>query len=205
MARITQATNTLTSPAWAGDFLDREHLLPGGAKLLASAFNAEDAVVVTLSGNEAIGQTAIGVTALSGPIPSGAILKSGAGEFMQLTAAAAAGATSLTVEALEVAWESGDTATYAGAVTHKTVPSGTLVGRTIAERDAGTAFGPADVDDDEIYLTAFDVSDVTTNNDVDFYRHGGLVKENFLPVFSTLSTGLKDIIRDLYTCVRGVQ
>ena len=91
MARITSATNTLSSPAWAGDFLNREHLVPGGAKLLASAFLAEDAVVVTLSGNEAIGQTDIGVTALSGPIPSGAILKSGAGEFMQLTAAAAAG------------------------------------------------------------------------------------------------------------------
>lgn len=205
MARITSATNTLSSPAWAGDFLNREHLVPGGAKLLASAFMAEDAVVVTLAGNEAIGQTAIGVNALSGPIPSGAILKSGAGEFMQLTAAAAAGATELTVEPLEVAWEIGDTAVYAGVVGHVTVRSGTLVGRTYTERDAGTAFGPAADADDEFYLTAFDVPDVATNNDVDLYRHGGLVKENFLPVFSALSATLKGKIRSLYETTRGVQ
>lgn len=205
MARITQATNSLTSPPWAGDFLNREHLLPGGAKLLASAFLAEDAVVVTLSGAEAIGQTAISVNALSGPIPSGAILKSGAGEFMQLTAAAAAGDTTLTVEALEVAWESGDTATYAGAVRTVVVRSGTLVGRTYTERDAGTGFGPAADADDEVYLTAFEVPDVLTSNDVDLYRPGGLVKENFLPVFSTLSVALKAKIRSLYQTTRGVQ
>lgn len=77
-------------------------------------FGEEESVTVELSGNEAIGQTAIGVVALTGALPSGAILKGGAGEFMQLTAAAAEGATSITVEALEVAWESGDTATYQG-------------------------------------------------------------------------------------------
>jgi hypothetical protein len=67
---------------------------------------------VTLSGNEAIGQTDIGIAALSAPLRAGTILTSGAGEFMKLTADAAAGAVSLTVEPLEVAWESGDTATY---------------------------------------------------------------------------------------------
>lgn len=77
-------------------------------------FGAEATVVVTLSGNEAIGQTAIGVNALSGPIPAGSVLTSGVGEYMTTTADAAAGATSLAVEALEVAWESGDTATYQG-------------------------------------------------------------------------------------------
>lgn len=78
-------------------------------------FGVRPAIVVTLSGNEAIGQTDIGVTALTAPIRSGTILKSGAGEFMQLTADAAAGATSLTVEALEVALESGDTLTVPAA------------------------------------------------------------------------------------------
>ena len=74
-------------------------------------FGLRPAITVTLSGNEAIGQTAIGVTALTAPIRSGAILYSGAGEFMKLTADAAIGDVSLTVEALEVAWESADTAT----------------------------------------------------------------------------------------------
>lgn len=74
-------------------------------------FGLRAAVTVTLSGNEAIGQTDIGINALSAPLRSGTILKSGAGEFMQLAADAEAGAVSLTVEALEVAWESGDTAT----------------------------------------------------------------------------------------------
>lgn len=82
--------------------------IPAGTVL---DFGLRAAVTVTLSGNEAIGQTDIGITALSAPLRSGTILKSGAGEFMQLTADAAAGAVSLTVEALEVAWESGDTAT----------------------------------------------------------------------------------------------
>jgi hypothetical protein len=204
MAKITQSGNTLTSPAWAGDFTSREHVLPGGAKLLASDFNSEDAVTITLSGAEAIGQTAIGVAAISGPIPSGAILKSGAGEFMQLTADAAAGATSLTVEALEVAWESADTATYAGTLNRKYVRSGTLVGRTYAERASGTAFGPAADADDEVYLVMFDVHDLNDNTDVDLYRHGGIVKENLLPVFSTLSSTLQGKIRAAYQTTRGV-
>lgn len=74
-------------------------------------FGLREAVTIVLSGNEAIGQTAIGIAALTAPLRSGTILKSSAGEFMQLTADAAAGDLSLTVEALEVAWESADTAT----------------------------------------------------------------------------------------------
>lgn len=85
-------------------------------------------VTVTLSGNEAIGQTAIGVTALTGPIPNGAILTSGVGEFMKLTAAAVAGDVSLTVEALEVAWEAADTAVFDG---------GGINAEVTADADAG--------------------------------------------------------------------
>lgn len=74
-------------------------------------FGDRDAFVVTLSGNEAIGQTDIGVVALPGPLRAGTILKFGAGEFLEVAADAAAGATSITSVALEVAIESGDTAT----------------------------------------------------------------------------------------------
>lgn len=79
-------------------------------------FGTVPTVVVTLSGNEAIGQTDIGVTALTDALPNGAVLNYGVNEQMVLTAAAAKGATSLTVEALDTAIESGDTATYQGGV-----------------------------------------------------------------------------------------
>ncbi|HRJ51071.1 MAG TPA: hypothetical protein PKU91_11075, partial [Phycisphaerales bacterium] len=84
------------------------------------------------------------VAALSGPIPSGTILYFGESkDFATLAAAAAAGATSLTVQALPQIVESGDKATYAGAGTKKKViTSGTLLGRTYAERDANTPYGP---------------------------------------------------------------
>jgi hypothetical protein len=204
MARITEASNSLTSPAWAGDFLNREHLLPGGAKLLASAFLNTDAVVATVGAAAAAqGATSIPVAALSGAIPNGTVLYFSATEYAKLTAAAAAGATSLTVEALVNALEEGDSATYSG-VGIPTVVSGTLVGRTFTERAAGTAFGPAADGDDEVYLVAFDVHDVSVNNDVDLYRHGGIVKENFLPVFSALSSTLQGKIRTAYQTTRGV-
>jgi hypothetical protein len=92
-------------------------------------------VTVELSGNEAIGQTAISVVALSGALPNGAILYFGTGEFMKLTAAAAAGDTSLTVEALEVAVESGDTATFQGGEHNIEVLADAAVGATSVSID----------------------------------------------------------------------
>lgn len=131
MAQMTVNANQLTSPAWAGDYLNREHLLPGGAKVAAADFDADD------DGR-------------------------------------------------------------------KPIRSGTLLGRTIAERDAGTALGAAADADEEFYLLAFDVTDALQNNDVELYRHGSLVKENFLPAFSGLSDALKSAIRDNYECTKGV-
>lgn len=79
-------------------------------------FGEVEAVVVTLSGNEAIGQTTLSVNALSGPLPAGAILDFGAGEnIVKLNAAALEGAVTIDItEALTVALESGDAATYQG-------------------------------------------------------------------------------------------
>ena len=48
MARIVEQTNQLTAAAWAGDFLDRDHMIPGGAKLDPAQFVDTDAVVVNV-------------------------------------------------------------------------------------------------------------------------------------------------------------
>jgi hypothetical protein len=204
MARTMNVTGpTLSGPRWAGDYGNREHLVPGGAKLDASAFNATDAVVVTVGAAGALAAaTSVPVDALSGPIPSGTVLNFGTNKFARLTADAAAGATSLTTAAIPTALVDNDTATYAGVGT-KAVPSGTVVGRTFTEQANEDPFGPAADSDDEIYLTFHDVTDLTVNDDVTLYRHGGVVKVNFLPVWSALSSALKAAIRAAYTTTTG--
>jgi hypothetical protein len=131
------------------------------------------------------------------------MLDFGGAKLAVLTADAAAGATSLTVRALPTALVSGDTASYNPDAPLVTVASGTVVGRTIAERDANTGFGPAADTDDEIYIVVYDVTDVASNPDVDLYRHGGVVKENYLPGWSGFSANLKTAVRSRYTCVNG--
>jgi hypothetical protein len=107
------------------------------------------------------------------------------------------------VAAIPTALVSGDAARYAG-VAQKTVPSGTLLGRTIAERDAGTGFGPWATSDDEVYLLAFDVTDFSINPDCELYRNFGIVKENFLPGWTTLwTTNMKTALRGAYRCTSG--
>lgn len=77
-------------------------------------FGPQASVVATLTANKAIGQTSIAFTALTGPIPSGTILNFGVNKQAVTTAAAATGATSVAVEALDTALVSGDVATYQG-------------------------------------------------------------------------------------------
>ena len=89
------------------------------------------------------------------------------------------------------------------------VPSGTLVGRSEAERNAGTGFGIADpATDDEMYLIVYDAYDLRDNNLVQLYRPTKLVFYNHLP--QTLLDGSPLIpspsytaIRDIYTCWFG--
>jgi hypothetical protein len=204
MAKVTHFANTLSGPSWAGDFFDREHLMPGGAKIDAAQFNEEGSVTVTVGATGAAqSATSVPVAALSGAIPSGTVLRFSADEYATLSAAAAAGATSITVEALVNALESGDAATYQGTLGRTPIVSGTVIGRTYAERDASTPFGPAGDSDDEIYLVAFDVTDAEQMNDVELYRPGSIVKENLLPVFSALSSTLKSKLRTAYHCTTG--
>jgi hypothetical protein len=204
MARVVQPAYTSTNiPAWIGDWLDREHLVPGGAKVDGSQFPLPDAVtaVVGVAG-AAQNATSVPVAALSGPIPSGTILYFSGVKYARLTTAAAAGATTLAVSALPTALVSTDAATYAG-VGKKVVAAGTLIGRTFTERAAGTAFGPAADSDDEMFLVAFDAQDPDTDGDVELYRHGSLVKENFLPNFAALTTAQLAYVRAHYQTTRG--
>lgn len=205
MARIQAPSNTgLTAPVWAGDFLSRDHLIPGGAKVDAAQFNVNSAVVVTLTAQANANATSLAVAALSGAIPAGTLLYFGeAGELARVNAAAAAAATSLAVDAIPAQIESGDVATYQGLSMMKSIPSGTPLGRTISERDAGTGYGPATDTDDEIYLLAYDITDAVIGPDCDLYRHNSIVKENFVPGWAGFSSNLKAALRSRYRCTVG--
>lgn len=207
MARISStawAGNQVA--AWIGDFLDPDTaLVRAPARLDPTQFFATDSVLVTVdTGGAAIGATSIPVTALPGALPNGTLLDfTGTGKFALLTAAAAAAATSITVQALPQAVVAGDTARYVGAGTkNKTVVSGTLVGRTRTERDANTGYGPWASGDHEVFLIAFDVSDVDTNPDCVLYRHNRVVKENYLPAQSQATNEIAQV-RTLYTSIVG--
>lgn len=137
MSRSMNTTGpTLGAPEWAGDFLNREHLIPGGAKV-----NSADAGFV------------------------------------------------------------------ADSEGRKPIPAGTVLGRTIAERDASTGYGPcADTDPaGEVYIVAFDVTDALDIDDVELYRPNSIVKENFLPGWAGLSAAVKALVRARYLCVRGAE
>jgi hypothetical protein len=202
MARIVDSTNTLTSPVWAADYLDRNGLVPGGAKLDTTQFFNTDSVLVTVGSSASAAATSITVTALTGAIPSGTVLDFGTTKYARLTANAAAGATSLTVAALPTALAGAETARYAG-VGYDTIPSGTLLGRTIAERDALTGYGPWATSDDEVYLLAFDVTDISVNNDCELYRNFRGVKETFLPNWANWTSNMKTALRAAYRTTIG--
>lgn len=91
-------------PGFIGDFLSREHVLPGGIKLDAAAFsNANSINAVVGSAGAAAAATSIPVTALAGPIPSGTVLNFGPAPDVVVTvgsAGAATDATTIPVDAL---------------------------------------------------------------------------------------------------------
>ena len=191
-------------PRWAGDYFTRQSLLAGGSIVVAASFPIFEDVVVTVgAGGADVAATSVPVAALSGAIPNGTLMSFSSGEFAKLTAAAAAGATSLTVEALVAALEENDTFTYTAGLTRRYIPSGTLVGRTFAERDSGTGFGPWAASDDEVYLVAYDLYDALLDNEVALYRNGSIVKENFLPEWASWTSGMKAALRGAYTTTIG--
>jgi hypothetical protein len=201
---LNQSGPNLGSPRWAGDYRDRDHLVPGGATIDPTQFigAATGTRVVVGAAGAAIGATTVPVGALANAIPSGTVLDFGTTKFAVTTAAAAKGATSIATRALVTALVSGDTATYNGTG-KKNIPSGTIIGRTRAERDAGTPFGaPADTDE-EFFLVAFDITDADVVSDVELYRYNSVVYENFLPDFAGASATVKAFLRSRYVCSVG--
>lgn len=207
-----------STPEWAGTPQHQPKvLLPGGGHINAAEFNSADAVVITVNtGGAAQNATTIPVVELKSPqdlvvpgtgvlLPKGALLDfTGAGKFAKLTAPANVGATSLTVEALPQALVAGDVARYSHGA-YKLVANGQLVGRTWAERDAGTGYGPADVaTDEEIYLLYFDIHNALVDNEAELYMHGNVVYENLLPGWATLPAPVRAYIRSNYHCIAGV-
>lgn len=175
------------SPRWAADFTDQRDLEHFPAKVDATQFIDKDAVLITAS---AAIQTATSVTitpaVFSGGItriPSGTILYFGGAKVAQLTADYTGG-TTLAVASLPTALAGGETAYFKPFGTRVYIPSGILMGRTYVERDAGTGFGPAVSTDDEIFLNFFEITDALTGNNVEFYRGGRTVKENYLPGYA---------------------
>lgn len=203
----------LASPPWAGECLDAEDLMPGGAKIDPAQFTIYAAdVVVTLTAQANIGDRSLTVAALSGAIPAGATLNFGIpGLFAVVDAAVAAAAVAIPVVAIVRVIPSGSSATFKGNP-KKTVPSGTVLGRTLAERDAQTPFGAALNTDAEIFLLAFDVSDADALDDIELVKPytGFVVKENFLPLYDTLrpagvDSTLMTQVRARYNLVRGAE
>lgn len=267
----TWTENTRT--VWAAEALSPDKLIPGGAKLAASQWNAEDAAVVTTTADADPGDTTLAVAALANAIPSGTLLNFGArtaqtvtagaaiatattlpvtalaapvpagttlyfgtNKFARVTADAAAGATSLTVAALPTAMAggetatipassivvrttanaaaaatsitvealaepilTGDSATYAGAgVKKKRVPSGTLLGRSYTERDAGTGYGPWTSGDDEVHILAFEITDAADRPDCELVAHGTKIYENTLPGWTGSTSQFKAAVRGAY-------
>ena len=188
-----------TPPAWAGDGLNNKTILPGGVKLDASQFTSAE---LTVNAIAAVDATSVVLSSgLTREINVGQVIDFGAKKFARLTVAAPVGATTLTVSPLVTALAVGDVGNFSGL---KFIPSGTLIGRTLAERDAGTAFGPGATTDDELFLLAYDVPDAIQNPFGAAYRQTCLVFENYLPGWSSLSAGLKTAIRSRYQCMLGV-
>ena len=193
-------------PRWLADESSRDHLVPGGVKLDTAAFPVEDAVTATVSGaGAAQGATSIPLASpLSGPIPIDTVLDwTGTGELSKLTAGANAGATSLSVVALDAAIEAGDTATYPG-LGKKYVPEGTILGMTQAEMDAGAKWGPAADSDAIIRILRFGIEDLLEDDEGVLVRPGSVIKYNLLPQAPLSSARLTQLRDTGYVLQRGV-
>jgi hypothetical protein len=202
MARVVDNTNVLTSAAWAGDFFDRDHMIPGGAKLFVADW-VGIAHTVTTTAAALTNATSLAVQPIDVPIASGQQLTF-ATVTVTVTADTPLGASVLPVSGVTAGIASAVAATFTPNVaTPFTVFSGTIVGRTIAERDALQGYGPAAAADDEVYIVCFDVYDVAIHNDVELYRPNSIVKETFLPGYAAVAAGVKTKLRAAYVCTIG--
>lgn len=91
-----------------------------------------------------------------------------------------------------------------------TIPSGTLVGRSNADRNAQpqVGFSPqVDENTEQIYILAFDVEnfDRETGIELLIYEKSFVVYENKLPGWADMSDALKARVRQLYHCILMIE
>lgn len=213
--------NQRSSPLWVADFPRENDLGRFPAALDAAQFVTQSGLVVTV-GVAGAAQNATSVpVAVTSPyggyvssvlgtnpkIPAGTTLDLGGAKTMRLTQDLFLGDTTAAVSALTTALVSGDVGRYAGTLGRIFVPSGTIVGRTFTERNAGTNFGPGDVatPDDEIALTYTVVHDARANPNVVLLRPGKKVAiyEDNLPGYAGLSGGQLTWLRANYSCLKS--
>jgi hypothetical protein len=218
MAGLFSSYSRVGLPAWFGEAFDERSLIPGGALVAPAQFPASDSIRVTASAaGAAAGAVAIPLaTALllqadGSPlavgqvaIPAGALVDFGGAKLAITTTNTVRGATTLAVRALPAAIAAGDTGLYSG-IAEKNILSGTLVGRTIAERDGGGRLEPWTAGDDDFYLVMWDawVGGSSSSDEVDLVRPGTIVKENWLPGWATLPAPMRAAIRGRYQCIVG--
>lgn len=203
MPGVTWDSLSMELPAWAAEDLTAMCLVPAGTQAEIGEFSYTDAQTLTLSGTATAGA---GVTltltqSLKSDILKGVILNFGSGKLFTLEQRANRGATTL-VGTLAADTANNDSYAYPGSSGRTVVPSGTLVGRTYVERDAGTGFGIADVaNDDEIFIVAFQNEYLEQNAGITLLRHDAHVYENKLPGWADMSSAEQAKIRELYDCL----
>jgi hypothetical protein len=210
--------NRRTTPPWVADFplerdfwraptlLDTVQFTDQGGLVVTVgvAGAAQNATSVPVTVTSPLGGYVTNVLGTNPKIPAGTTIDLGGVKIMRLTADLFLGATTAAVSALPTALVSGDIGRY-NRLGKLYVPSGTIVGRTFAERTSGTGFGPGDVatPDDELALTYSIVHDARTNPQVLLLRPGGktAIYENNLPGFASLSGAQLVWLRANYHCI----
>jgi hypothetical protein len=213
MAGMSSTYARIGTPNWLGQQYDADILIPGGGQVTASLFPGLDAIRVVSPAGAAAAATSIPITALTlsadgsplavgqRAIPTGALVDFGGAKLAITTAPVIRDAVSIAVRALPTAIAANDIGNYMG-VGRRTVPSGTLVGRTIAERDAGGHFEPWTAGDEEVFLTLWD-ADLSMGEEVALLRPNTIIKENYIPGFAAMSAPAKAAIRARYQCILG--
>lgn len=213
MAGMSSTYARVGVPNWLGQQYTADILIPGGAQVTASLFPGLDAVRVVSPAGAAAGAVAIPINALllsadgsplavgAVAIPAGALIDFGGAKLAVTTVPVMRGATSISVRALPTTIAANDTGIYNG-VMKRTVPSGTLIGRTLAERDAGGRLEPWTAGDEEVFLTFWD-ADLSMVEEVALLRDRAIVKENYLPGFAAMPAPMKAAIRARYMCIVG--
>lgn len=194
----------LADVAFLGEAPNYNTLMPHGAKFNPAGVDAVDKTTLTVQGAIVAGATKIPLTTKlnnSVGIVSGMTLRFGAVDVVT-SSWTSPEAKEIMVYPTSGAIADATVLSYPGYGA-RPLRSGTTVGRTVAERDAGALFGLGDGGDYELFLVAFDVPDVTTKNEIVLVRWGTRIKENRIPGFGALAAGVQVKLRQLYQMYRG--